>query len=49
MCARLGYKVETLVRIRIGDLALGDLRPSEVRVLTDDEVLGLSVGEAISR
>ncbi len=38
MCARLGYRVETLVRIRIGGVALGELRPGEVRPLTPSEV-----------
>jgi len=49
MCARLGYRVETLVRIRIDGLALGDLRPGEVRRLTSAEVRGLSGREITSR
>jgi 23S rRNA pseudouridine2605 synthase len=43
MCARLGYRVETLVRIRIGSIALGALRPGEVRRLTAREVAALRV------
>ncbi|MEW6683970.1 MAG: pseudouridine synthase [Nitrospirota bacterium] len=41
MCARLGYRVETLVRIRIGPVALGDLKPGEARQLTAQEVAAL--------
>ncbi|MFZ5877535.1 MAG: pseudouridine synthase [Nitrospirota bacterium] len=41
MCARLGYRVDALVRIRIGPLALGDLKPGEVRPLTLKEVAAL--------
>ena len=41
MCARLGYRVETLVRIRIGGVALGELKPGEVRPLTTREVAAL--------
>ena len=41
MCARLGYRVETLVRIRIGGVALGELKPGEVRRLTEREVAAL--------
>ncbi|HET8759570.1 MAG TPA: pseudouridine synthase [Nitrospiria bacterium] len=43
MCARLGYRVETLVRIRIGSIALGDLKPGEIRRLTSKEVAALRV------
>lgn len=46
ICARLGYRVEALVRIRIGSLALGDLRPGEVRELTADERRGLAVSRS---
>jgi 23S rRNA pseudouridine2605 synthase len=42
MCARLGYKVEALVRIRIGPIALGALKPGEVRRLTAQEVKALA-------
>jgi 23S rRNA pseudouridine2605 synthase len=41
MCARLGYRVDALVRIRIGPLALGNLKPGEVRRLTPEEVTSL--------
>ncbi len=41
MCTRLGYRVETLVRIRIGGVALGKLKPGEVRRLTPKEVAAL--------
>lgn len=43
MCARLGYRVETLVRIRIGPVALGDLKPGEVCRLTAREIAALRV------
>jgi 23S rRNA pseudouridine2605 synthase len=43
MCTRLGYRVETLVRIRIGPVALGDLKPGQVRRLTAQEVEALRV------
>lgn len=49
LCARLGYRVETLVRIRVGDVALGTLQPGEVRRLTPDEVRGLAGGAITSR
>jgi 23S rRNA pseudouridine2605 synthase len=41
MYARLGYRVDALVRIRIGPLALGNLKPGEVRRLTPEEVTSL--------
>ncbi len=41
MCARLGYRVETLVRIQIGAVSLGTLKPGEVRRLTTREVTAL--------
>jgi 23S rRNA pseudouridine2605 synthase len=41
MCARLGYRVETLVRVQIGPIALGELRPGEVRRLMTQEVTAL--------
>ena len=48
MCVRLGYRVETLVRIRIGGVALGELRPGEVRALTAGEVrLAVAMEEAV--
>jgi 23S rRNA pseudouridine2605 synthase len=41
MCTRLGYRVETLVRIRIGPVALDALKPGEARELTTREVSAL--------
>jgi pseudouridine synthase len=41
MCARLGYRVDALVRLRIGPVALGELKPGEVRRLTPKEVSAL--------
>jgi len=41
MCARLGYRVDTLVRIRIGPVELGALKPGEVRRLTPKEAKSL--------
>jgi pseudouridine synthase len=38
MCAAVGHDVLELVRVRIGQLALGDLRPGEWRRLTPEEV-----------
>ncbi len=38
----LGKKVFRLVRTRIGNLELGDLKPGEVRPLTDEEIMDLS-------
>ncbi|HET6369587.1 MAG TPA: pseudouridine synthase, partial [Nitrospiria bacterium] len=39
MCEALGYRVENLVRVRVGDLLLGDLPPGGTRRLTPKEVL----------
>ncbi len=41
MCTRLGYRVETLVRIQIGVVLLGTLKPGESRKLTTREVTAL--------
>ena len=38
MYAALGLHVTYLRRIRIGALTLGDLKPSETRELTEDEI-----------
>jgi len=38
MCAAVGHDVLELVRVRIGQLALGDLQPGEWRRLTPQEV-----------
>ena len=42
MCEALGYRVEDLARVRIGDLALGGLPPGAVRPLTPGEVRRLA-------
>ena len=41
MCDALGYKVTKLVRVRIMNIELGNLRPGEVRKLTKQELEGL--------
>lgn len=41
LCVRAGLEVARLVRVRMGPLALGNLRPGGVRRLTADEVLAL--------
>ncbi len=41
MLGRLGYRVEHLIRIRIGNLELGDLSQGEWRKLTQKEVKNL--------
>lgn len=38
MCKRIGLPVVRLIRVRIGTLLLGDLRPGKWRHLTEDEV-----------
>ena len=38
MCEALGYKVTTLKRIRIMNVELGNLKPGEVRELTEQEL-----------
>ncbi|MCX7867566.1 MAG: rRNA pseudouridine synthase [Limisphaera sp.] len=38
ICARLGLKVERLVRVRIGRIPLGDLPPGRWRTLTAPEI-----------
>ena len=38
MCEALGYKVTTLKRIRIMNVELGNLKPGEVRGLTEQEL-----------
>lgn len=43
MCEALGYQVENLVRVRIGDLVLGDLPPGGHRPLTSLEVRRLAL------
>jgi pseudouridine synthase len=43
MIARLGFQVDSLVRVGLGSLTLGSLRPGEWRLLNPDEVKGLRV------
>jgi 23S rRNA pseudouridine2605 synthase len=43
MCAAVGLRVRRLVRIRIGTLALGRLRPGTWRELSEHEVKALAV------
>ena len=38
MCEALGYKVDVLKRIRIMNVELGDLKPGQVRELTEKEL-----------
>ena len=38
MCEALGYKVDVLKRIRIMNIELGDLKPGQVRELTEQEL-----------
>jgi 23S rRNA pseudouridine2605 synthase len=42
MCAALGYKVLSLVRTRIGNLALGDLTPGEWKTLSAGEIQAMT-------
>lgn len=41
MCGQLGYRVESLKRIRVLNILLGDLRPGKYRELSDEERNGL--------
>ena len=43
MCEALGYKVDVLKRIRIMNVELGDLKPGQVRELTEQELKELYV------
>lgn len=49
MCEALGYQVEDLIRVRIGDLALGDLPVGEHRPLTPSEVRRLAAPSNTNR
>lgn len=42
MCEKIGLKVERLIRIRIGRLVLGDLRPGEYRIVAKESIVGHS-------
>jgi pseudouridine synthase len=48
MCAAVGHDVLELVRVRIGDLGLGDLAPGEWRVLGADQLKRLLAGRSVS-
>ncbi|HEV8253889.1 MAG TPA: pseudouridine synthase [Vicinamibacteria bacterium] len=41
MCAAVGHEVETLVRVKVGDFALGDLAAGEWRRLRPEEIARL--------
>ncbi len=41
MCEALGYQVKELVRLRIMNIELGNLKEGEYRKLTDEELDGL--------
>ncbi len=38
MCAALGYQVQTLKRVRIANVELGELKPNQYRILKDEEL-----------
>jgi 23S rRNA pseudouridine2604 synthase len=38
MCASLGYRVDSLMRVRVMNVELGDLKPGEYRRITGDEL-----------
>ena len=40
----LGYFVEKLIRVRVGPIALGFLRPGEIRPLSQIEIKALKSG-----
>jgi 23S rRNA pseudouridine2605 synthase len=42
LLAEVGHPVSRLVRTRIGPVALGGLRPGELRPLTTEEVVALA-------
>jgi len=41
MLAAVGHPVQSLVRVAVGPVSLGDLAPGQVRALTPEEVAGL--------
>ena len=41
MCEYCGYKVTRLVRVRVMNIKLGDLKPGEYRAVTETEIAGL--------
>ncbi len=46
MAAHFGYRVKQLVRVRIGNVKLGHLKPGQWRNLTEPELRGLLPGHA---
>lgn len=46
MSAHFGYRVKQLLRVRIGNVRLGHLKPGQWRNLTDAELSGLLPGQA---
>ncbi|MBI4532370.1 MAG: rRNA pseudouridine synthase [Candidatus Melainabacteria bacterium] len=44
MCAQLGYRVSSLVRVGIGELQLGEMTPGSWRYLTHSEIRQLESG-----
>ena len=46
MAAHFGYRVKQLLRVRIGNVKLGHLKPGQWRNLTDAELRGLLPGQA---
>ncbi len=38
MCAALGYQVQSLKRVRIANIELGELKPNQYRILKDTEL-----------
>jgi len=45
MAAHFGYRVKQLLRVRIGGVKLGHLKPGQWRNLTDPELRGLLLGQ----
>ena len=41
MCEYCGYKVTRLVRVRVMNIKLGDLKPGEYRAVTEKEIAEL--------
>jgi 23S rRNA pseudouridine2604 synthase len=46
MAAHFGYRVKQLLRVRIGNVKLGHLKPGQWRNLSDAELAGLLPGQA---
>ena len=42
MTATIGFPTLRLIRVRIENISLGDMKPGEVRELSNDELGGLS-------